>query len=107
MRSVRLDEEWSRLMARYRADHRHPVNQVCHAIGIPLIAGSLPIGATIVGLPAAAAMFCVGWTFQLVGHAFEGKKPSFVDDRRALLVGVLWWLQKAGMCSVEEAYRPS
>ena len=25
-----------------------------------------------------------------------GKKPSFVEDRRMLLVGLLWWLKKTG-----------
>ena len=44
-----------------------------------------------------AAMFTTGWAFQFVGHVFEGKKPSFVDDRRNLVVGLLWWLKKAGV----------
>ena len=78
-------------------DHQNPINQACHTVGIPLIAGSLPIGATVVGLPVAATMFTVGWTFQFVGHAFEGKKPSFVSDKRALLVGLLWWFRKVGL----------
>jgi hypothetical protein len=25
-----------------------------------------------------------------------GKKPSFVDDRRNLVIGLLWWLKKTG-----------
>ena len=41
-------------------------------------------------------MFSVGWGFQFVGHYFEGKKPSFVDDKRNLIVGFLWWLKKTG-----------
>lgn len=97
MAPIELNDEWSRLMEVYRADHQDPRNQLCHSIGIPLIAGSLPVAATILGLPMAAAMFSVGWTFQFVGHAFEGKKPSFVDDRRQLLVGAMWWTQKIGL----------
>jgi uncharacterized membrane protein YGL010W len=93
---IRLNAEWTELMKSYDADHQDPRNRVCHQIGIPLIAASLPIGATVVGLPLAAAMFGTGWTFQFVGHAFEGKKPSFVGDRRYLLVGLLWWLKKTG-----------
>lgn len=93
----KLNADWSGLMANYAADHQDPRNQACHAIGIPLIAASLPVGATVVGLPAAAAMFATGWTFQFVGHVFEGKKPSFVDDRRYLAVGLLWWLKKVGV----------
>jgi uncharacterized membrane protein YGL010W len=42
-------------------------------------------------------MFAVGWTFQFIGHAFEGKKPSFVSDRRQLVVGLLWWCEKVGL----------
>jgi uncharacterized membrane protein YGL010W len=99
--SIQLNQEWSQLMDAYQADHQDPRNQLCHSIGIPLIAASLPVGATLIGLPLAAAMFGVGWTFQFVGHAFEGKKPSFVDDRRQLLVGLLWWSQKAGLKVIE------
>lgn len=91
---LQLDADWSRLMDSYKQDHRDPRNQRCHQIGIPLIAASFPVGATIVGLPLAVSMFSVGWTFQFVGHAFEGKKPSFVEDKRALLVGLLWWAEK-------------
>ena len=91
-----LNAEWTALMKNYEADHSDPRNQACHKVGIPLIAASLPIGATIVGLPLAASMFSVGWAFQFVGHYFEGKKPSFVDDRRNLIVGLLWWLKKSG-----------
>lgn len=97
MAPIELNDEWSRLMESYRDDHQDPRNQLCHSIGIPLIAGSIPVGATIIGLPLAAAMFGVGWTFQFVGHAFEGKKPSFVEDRRQLIVGALWWTQKVGL----------
>jgi len=94
---ITLDTEWTDLMRRYEQDHADPRNQACHRIGIPLIAASFPVGATVVGLPLAATMFSVGWGFQFVGHVFEGKKPSFVDDHRNLLVGLLWWMKKAGV----------
>lgn len=100
---LRLSQDWTHLMERYEADHQNRVNRACHAVGIPLIAASLPVGATLVGLPLAAAMFTTGWAFQFVGHAFEGKKPTFVDDKRALLVGLLWWMKKAGLDVVETA----
>jgi len=93
---LRLNEEGAELMRRYAEDHRDPRNQACHTIGIPLIAASLPVGATVIGLPLAAAMFTTGWTFQFVGHVFEGKKPSFVEDKRNLVVGLLWWFEKVG-----------
>ncbi len=94
---IRLNDDWTELMKQYDADHQDPRNQACHKVGIPLIAASLPVGATIVGLPLAAAMFGTGWAFQFTGHLFEGKKPSFVEDRRMLLVGLLWWLKKSGV----------
>ena len=97
MSLIELNDEWSHLMHKYAADHQNKVNQVCHTVGIPLIAASIPVGATIIGLPLAAAMFGVGWTFQFVGHAFEGKKPSFVEDKRQLVVGLLWWAKKVGL----------
>lgn len=101
--AIELNEEWSDLMAQYRDDHQDPRNQFCHSIGIPMIAASLPLGATIVGLPLAVPMFTVGWGFQFVGHMFEGKKPSFVDDKRQLLVGLMWWSQKVGLKLVKES----
>lgn len=101
MALIKLNRDWSSLMHQYREDHQHRVNQACHTVGVPLIAASIPVGATIVGLPLAAAMFTVGWGFQFVGHAFEGKKPSFVDDKRQLLVGLMWWSQKVGLRVVE------
>jgi len=104
MALMTLNHEWTELLDAYRADHQHPANIKCHNIGIPLIAGSLPVAATVVGLPVAAAMFTVGWGFQFAGHAYEGKKPSFIGDKRALLVGLIWWLQKMG-ASIEESKR--
>lgn len=101
MAAIRLNPEWSNLMHSYAADHQNPVNQACHSVGIPLIAASIPVGMSIVGLPLAAAMFGVGWTFQFVGHAFEGKKPSFVSDKRQLVVGLLWWTKKMGLGLVD------
>lgn len=98
---MKLDSEWTDLLARYKQDHEHPMNQACHRVGIPLIAGSIPMAATVVGLPVAAWMFTVGWGFQFAGHAFEGKKPSFLSDKRSLVVGLLWWAEKSRLVKVE------
>lgn len=100
---IRLNREWTELVAKYKSDHQDPRNQACHKIGIPMIVASLPIGATLVGLPLAAGLFTVGWGFQFAGHYFEGKKPSFVDDKRSLLIGVLWCAEKYGLKLYEEA----
>ena len=38
------------------------------------------------------AMFVVAWIGQFIGHKIEGKKPSFLDDVRFLLIGPLFVL---------------
>jgi uncharacterized membrane protein YGL010W len=34
--------------------------------------------------------FVVGWTFQFIGHYYEGRKPAFADDLVGLLVGPMF-----------------
>lgn len=87
--------EW---ISRYAESHQHPVNRVCHTVGIPLIALSIPLFIVAIFIdgfwPLPLALFVVGWAFQFVGHAFEGKSPEFLRDWRFLLVGLRWWLAK-------------
>lgn len=66
------------------------------AIGMLLMAGTmlgalalLP-GAAV--LPLSIATFVIAWIGQFIGHRIEGKKPSFLDDLRFLLVGPLFVL---------------
>ncbi len=46
-------------------------------------------------------IFVVAWIGQFIGHKIEGKKPSFLDDLRFLLIGPIWLLhficKKVGM----------
>jgi len=95
--NLRLNEEWAHLLQDYRAQHSDPRNQACHKVGIPLILASIPVGATVVGLPLAATLFTVGWGFQFLGHWFQGNDPAFFADRRNLLVGALWWASERGL----------
>ncbi len=48
------------------------------------------------GGPAAwlvfAIIFVVAWIGQFIGHKIEGKKPSFLDDVKFLLIGPIWLL---------------
>ena len=37
-------------------------------------------------------VFIAAWVGQLVGHKIEGKRPSFFEDVRFLLIGPLWVL---------------
>lgn len=43
-------------------------------------------------LPLSLAMFVLAWIGQFIGHKIEGKKPSFLDDVRFLLIGPLFVL---------------
>jgi uncharacterized membrane protein YGL010W len=39
-----------------------------------------------------AALFVLAWIGQFVGHAIEGKRPSFFKDLQFLMIGPLWLL---------------
>jgi uncharacterized membrane protein YGL010W len=39
-----------------------------------------------------AVLFVVAWVGQFIGHAIEGRRPSFFKDVQFLLVGPLWLL---------------
>jgi uncharacterized membrane protein YGL010W len=91
----RTSDEW---IAQYATSHQHPVNRLCHTLGIPLIVVSLVMFVASVAVAGlwrwALVLFVVGWVFQFVGHAFEGKPPEFFHDWRFLFVGLRWWVAK-------------
>jgi uncharacterized membrane protein YGL010W len=37
-------------------------------------------------------IFIIAWIGQFIGHKIEGKKPSFLDDVKFLLIGPIWLL---------------
>jgi uncharacterized membrane protein YGL010W len=97
----------SQWVEEYGHSHQHPVNQVCHTFGIPMIALSVLVAIVggLVWLTGADLMaarlwwiggagFVLGWILQFVGHAIEGKPPEFLRDWRFLFVGLRWWLAK-------------
>src|SRR5438128_9156848 len=77
----------------YKARHRHPLNKLSHAIGIPMIVVSLPLFFN--NWRWALALFVVGWIFQFVGHAIEGNQPAFYQNPLYLLVGPWWLIRRA------------
>jgi uncharacterized membrane protein YGL010W len=89
---------WEEWISQYGGSHQHPLNRICHTLGIPLIALSLPLFLAIPFIhriwPIPAAMFVVGWALQFAGHAVEGKPPEFFQDWRFLFVGLRWWFAK-------------
>jgi len=40
----------------------------------------------------AVALFVIAWIGQFIGHAVEGKRPSFIKDLQFLLIGPAWLL---------------
>lgn len=85
-------------ITQYARSHQHPINRACHTIGIPLVAVSIllfVVSLTVTDLwRVALAVFAIGWLFQFVGHAFERKRPEFLNDWRFLFVGLRWWFAK-------------
>jgi uncharacterized membrane protein YGL010W len=90
---------WDDWVAQYGRSHQHPVNRLCHTLGIPLIVLSVPLLAAATAVPGlwrlSLALFVAGWALQFVGHAVEGKLPEFFSDWRFLFVGLRWWVAKA------------
>jgi uncharacterized membrane protein YGL010W len=89
----------------------HPILAVAASIGAlayyyslsrQFFAGMLVMSAVMLGLlaampppavlPLSIAIFVLAWIGQFVGHKIEGKKPSFFDDLRFLLIGPLFVL---------------
>lgn len=92
------NRSWDDWIAQYSTSHQNPVNRICHTIGIPLIMLSLAFLIVTIFIhrvwTVALGLFIVGWIFQFIGHAFEGKPPEFFSDWRFLLVGTRWWVAK-------------
>jgi uncharacterized membrane protein YGL010W len=66
-------------------------------MGGALAAGSwLAAQDTVLWLAAGGGLFVGGWIIQFIGHAYEGRKPAFVDDLVGLLVGPLFIVAEAG-----------
>ncbi len=68
----------------------------------PFALGMLAMTAVMLGLlhamppltvlPVSITVFVLAWIGQFIGHKIEGKKPSFFDDLRFLLIGPLFVL---------------
>lgn len=66
------------------------------AVGMLLLASGML--AVLYSMPQAqvlsscVAIFVLAWIGQFIGHKIEGKKPSFFEDVKFLLVGPIWLL---------------
>ncbi len=85
-------------IAEYSRSHQHPINRMCHTVGIPMIALSLPLFVVTIFWhrlwPVPVVLFVLGWVFQFAGHYVEGKPPEFFHDWRFLFIGLRWWVAK-------------
>ncbi|HSV32800.1 MAG TPA: DUF962 domain-containing protein [Pyrinomonadaceae bacterium] len=83
----------SSFLDNYKAKHQHPLNRLCHMIGIPMI--------TVSGLLFffnwrwALALFIAGWLLQFAGHAIEGNQPAFLRNPIYLVIGPWWFVHRA------------
>lgn len=95
MHHRRTSQDW---VTQYASIHQHPVNRVCHTLGIPLIVIAivwmLTAPLTHLDWRIGALLFGIGWALQFLGHAFERKWPEFFHDWRFLFVGLRWWWAK-------------
>jgi uncharacterized membrane protein YGL010W len=63
---------------------------------LAVIAGLLALAELIAGLGTAAgwiwfaALFVGGWALQLLGHAFEGRRPALVDNFTQVFVAPIF-----------------
>jgi len=64
---------------------------MCALLGLAVAFGSwvAAMTATVWALVGFGG-FVVGWIIQFVGHAWEGRKPAFVDDLMGLVIGPLF-----------------
>ncbi|WP_343584298.1 Mpo1-like protein [Herbaspirillum sp.] len=65
------------------------VGMLAMSAAMMLILARLPATAV---LPFSVVVFVAAWIGQFIGHRIEGKKPSFFEDLRFLLIGPLFVL---------------
>jgi len=65
------------------------------AVGMLGVSAALVYPLTLLGTHAlltAVVVFVAAWIGQFIGHRIEGRKPSFLDDVKFLLIGPAWLL---------------
>ncbi len=65
------------------------------AMGMLVVVALMIVPLTLLGtrvLIVAAVVFVLAWIGQFIGHHIEGKKPSFFEDVKFLLIGPAWLL---------------
>ena len=73
----------------FRLSRPFAVGMLLMAAAMLAILAALPQSTV---LPLSIAVFLLAWIGQFIGHKIEGKKTSFFDDVRFLLIGPLFVL---------------
>lgn len=74
-----------RFVSNYIERHQHPLNQVLHAVGVPLTFVVSVVFLVREEYGLAAACFVGGYVVQFVGHAIEGNDAGEVILIKKLL----------------------
>ena len=80
------------LVDNYKSQHQHPLNKLCHVIGIPMITIAWPL--FFFRWRWALALFVTGWILQFVGHAIEGNRPAFFQNPIYFFIGPVWFVRR-------------
>ena len=80
---LRLDLRYGLVMSLWLAASNH-------------VGQSLASQGTSLWLGTGAGLFGVGWAIQFLGHAWEGRKPAFIDDLIGLAMGPLFVVAELG-----------
>ena len=80
------------LVDNYRSQHQHPINKLCHMIGVPMIMISWPL--FFFRWRWALALFVTGWVLQFIGHAIEGNRPAFFSNPIYFFIAPWWFVQR-------------
>lgn len=89
-----MGSQLEKLFDQYAQSHQNIWNRRCHAVGMPLIIGSIIALLMDPHSTAAWSVFALGWGFQILGHWIEGTTPEFLKNPIFLLVGPLYFVKK-------------
>jgi uncharacterized membrane protein YGL010W len=90
---------WASLVALAALAYYFALSIRLAAVVACVLAGMFLALRSLLALPwplwvTSLALFAAGWTGQFIGHAIEGRKPSFFKDVQFLLIGPLWLVMR-------------
>ena len=72
---------------------------IAAAIFLPMTYGADRLAQAALGVSMGifAACFVAGWTLQLIGHAYEGRRPALVDNLFQILIAPVFLIAEAAI----------